>query len=74
MFISQVDQLAAHDAQSVETVSSLYVMKSRPLQGVLVDPKYKSGISGGSVAGQQKEDLFPEVRKHYGVKTISALQ
>ncbi|XP_053199612.1 fibrinogen alpha chain [Scomber japonicus] len=58
----QVDQLAAHDAQSVETVSSLYVMKSRPLQGVLVDPKYKSGISGVSVAGQQKEDLFPEVK------------
>lgn len=44
-------------------MGTLYVMKSRPLQDVHVDSIYKSkDVSGGRVAAQQKEDMFPEVR------------
>lgn len=57
--VSQVNQLDAHSAQNVETVGTLYVMKSRPLQDVLVDSIYKSGAR---VEAQKTEDMFPEVR------------
>lgn len=36
-------------------------MKSRPLQGVLVDSIYKTK----AVDGQQKQDLFSDVRDFY---------
>ncbi|XP_070785972.1 fibrinogen alpha chain-like [Enoplosus armatus] len=49
----QIDQLDSQSAQNIETVGTLYVMKSRPLQGVIVDSIYKSA--------QQTEDVFPEV-------------
>ncbi|KAM9717634.1 uncharacterized protein ACNS7B_021255 [Menidia menidia] len=54
----QVQQLSTQAAQSIEAVGSLYVMKSRPLKDVLVSSIYKSK----DVAGQQKEDMFPEVK------------
>uniref|UniRef100_A0A4W5K227 Fibrinogen alpha chain n=1 Tax=Hucho hucho TaxID=62062 RepID=A0A4W5K227_9TELE len=53
----QMDQLEAQSVQSVETVRTLYVMKSRPLKDVVVDSKYKSGL-----AEEQKEVFFPEVK------------
>lgn len=54
-------QLEAQAAQSVESVGTLYVMKSKPLRDVLVDSIYKSKDVEG-LAGQQKEDVFPGVR------------
>lgn len=56
----QINQLDSQSAQSIETVGTLYVMKSRPLQDVIVDSKYKSK-DGSTVAAQLKEDMFPEV-------------
>ncbi|XP_038831671.1 fibrinogen alpha chain-like [Salvelinus namaycush] len=53
----QMDQLEAQRVQSVETVGSLHIMKSRPLKDVLVDSKFKSSLSG-----EQKQDFFPEVK------------
>ncbi|XP_016535172.1 fibrinogen alpha chain isoform X2 [Poecilia formosa] len=53
----QVNQLDAQTAQSVETVGTLYVMKSRPLQDVIVDSRFKSK----DVAAQRTEDVFPQV-------------
>ncbi|XP_036814250.1 uncharacterized protein LOC110536442 isoform X2 [Oncorhynchus mykiss] len=53
----QMDQLESQSVPSVETVSTLYVMKSRPLKDVVVDSKYKSGP-----AEEQKEVFFPEVK------------
>nr|XP_046174269.1 fibrinogen alpha chain-like [Oncorhynchus gorbuscha] len=53
----QMDQLEAQRVQSVETVGSLHIMKSRPLKDVLVDSKFKS-----SLVGEQKQDFFPEVK------------
>ncbi|XP_054912139.1 fibrinogen alpha chain-like [Poeciliopsis prolifica] len=53
----QVNQLDAQAAQSVDTVRTLYVMKSRPLQDVIVDSRFKSK----DVAAQRTEDLFPQV-------------
>ncbi|KAK6291664.1 hypothetical protein J4Q44_G00374490 [Coregonus suidteri] len=41
----QIDQLEAQSVQSVETVGSLHVMKSRPLKDVVVDSKYKSSLA-----------------------------
>uniref|UniRef100_A0A3B5LDH1 Fibrinogen alpha/beta/gamma chain coiled coil domain-containing protein n=1 Tax=Xiphophorus couchianus TaxID=32473 RepID=A0A3B5LDH1_9TELE len=58
----QVNQLDAQVAQSVETVGTLYVMKSRPLQDVIVDSRFKSK----DVAGQRTADLFPQVRNALG--------
>ncbi|XP_032374918.1 fibrinogen alpha chain isoform X2 [Etheostoma spectabile] len=55
----QVGQLDALSAQSIESVGTLSVMKSRPLQGVIVDSVFKSKDVGG---GQQRENMFPEVR------------
>ncbi|XP_051251163.1 fibrinogen alpha chain [Dicentrarchus labrax] len=53
----QISQLDSQSAQNIESVGTLYVMKSRPLQGVIVDSIYKSK----DVAAQQREDMFPEV-------------
>uniref|UniRef100_A0A3B3WM05 Fibrinogen alpha/beta/gamma chain coiled coil domain-containing protein n=2 Tax=Poecilia mexicana TaxID=48701 RepID=A0A3B3WM05_9TELE len=53
----QVNQLDAQTARSVETVGTLYVMKSRPLQDVIVDSRFKSK----DVAAQRTEDVFPQV-------------
>ncbi|XP_040887567.1 fibrinogen alpha chain [Toxotes jaculatrix] len=57
----QINQLDSQSAQNIETVGTLYVMKSRPLQEVVVSSIYKSGLDG-EVAAQQKEDMFPEVK------------
>ncbi|XP_061566057.1 fibrinogen alpha chain [Cololabis saira] len=54
----QVVQLDSQWAQNIESVGTLYVMKSRPLKDVVVDSIYKSKV----VAGQQRQDLFPEVK------------
>lgn len=61
-FLPQVNQLDAQVAQSVDTVGTLYVMKSRPLQDVIVDSRFKSK----DVAGQRTADLFPQVRNALG--------
>ena len=59
----QITQLNSQFQSPQESVGTLYVMKSRPLQDVHVDSIYKSkDVSGGRVAAQQKEDMFPEVR------------
>lgn len=59
--VSQVAQLDSQTPQ--ESVATLYVMKSRQLQDVVVDSIYKSkDIGGGRVAGQQTEDVFHDVR------------
>ncbi|XP_076580936.1 uncharacterized protein LOC143316958 isoform X2 [Chaetodon auriga] len=57
----QINQLDSHSAQNIESVGTLFVMKSRPLQDVIVDSIYKSKNVDSTVAGQQKEDMFPEV-------------
>ncbi|XP_070849953.1 fibrinogen alpha chain [Chaetodon trifascialis] len=57
----QISQLDSHSAQNIESVGTLFVMKSRPLQDVVVDSIYKSKDVDSKVAGQQKEDMFPEV-------------
>lgn len=51
----QVNQLDSNTVQS--SPGSLYVMKSRPLKDVVVDSRFKSK----DVAGQQREDVFPQV-------------
>lgn len=61
--ISQVNQLDSQAAQNIKTVGTLYVMKSGLLKDVIVDSIYKSKDDSGTVAAQQREDLFPEVRK-----------
>ncbi|XP_017292488.1 fibrinogen alpha chain [Kryptolebias marmoratus] len=53
----QVQQLEANSVQNIESVGTLYVMKSRKLKDVTVDSIYKSK----DVGAQQKEDLFPQV-------------
>lgn len=62
--VSSVSQVAQLDSQTPqESVATLYVMKSRQLQDVVVDSIYKSkDIGGGRVAGQQTEDVFHDVR------------
>lgn len=60
--LPQVNQLDAQVAQSVETVGTLYVMKSRPLQNVIVDSRFKSK----DAAAQRREDLFSQVRNASG--------
>ncbi|KAI3375880.1 hypothetical protein L3Q82_003758 [Scortum barcoo] len=54
----QINQLDTQSAQTIETVGTLYVMKSKPLKDVVVDSIYKSGAR---VEAQQTEDMFPEV-------------
>lgn len=56
----QVNQLDSQSAQNIETVGTLYVMKSKPMKEGIVDSIYKSKDSVG-VAAQQSEDMFPEV-------------
>ena len=58
--IAQVNQLDSQSHQTVDTVRTLYVMKSRPLKDTVVSSIYKSGISGAAVP-QKKDDLFPDV-------------
>ncbi|XP_030631846.1 fibrinogen alpha chain [Chanos chanos] len=58
----QLDHLDSLAVQSVETVSSLRVMKSRPLKEELVSSVYKSGLTGGERA-EQKLDLFGDVKQ-----------
>lgn len=50
----QLDRLDTLRAQSVETVSSLKVLKSRPLKDVHVPTIYKSGSTGTERAAQRK--------------------
>lgn len=56
--IFQLKQLDLQSAQSVESVKTLYVMKSRPLK----DDPSDSLLKAKAVDGQQKEEMFPEVR------------
>lgn len=56
----QVNQLDLQSAQSVESVKTLYVMKSRPLKDDPVDGFFKSKPQHG----QQRQDMFQEVRPH----------
>jgi len=56
--VPQVQQLDSKSAQNIESVGTLYVMKSRPLKNVVVDSIYKSK----DVAAQRREDMFPEVK------------
>uniref|UniRef100_A0A3Q2TA04 Fibrinogen alpha chain n=1 Tax=Fundulus heteroclitus TaxID=8078 RepID=A0A3Q2TA04_FUNHE len=53
----QINQLDSNAAQNIESVGTLYVMKSRPLQNVVVDSRFKSK----DVAAQQREDMFAQV-------------
>ncbi len=58
-----MNQLDSLSGQSIESVGSLHVMKSRPLQDKLVDDRFKSrDIDSSGVAAQQREDIFQEVR------------
>ncbi|XP_022534929.2 fibrinogen alpha chain [Astyanax mexicanus] len=56
----QLDRLDTMQVQSVETVSSLRVMKSRPMKDVVVPSIYKSGMTGTDRA-EQKKPLFTDV-------------
>lgn len=56
--IFQLLQLDLQSAQSVESVKTLYVMKSRPLK----DDPSNSLLKAKVVDGQQREDMFHEVR------------
>lgn len=56
--IFQLKHLDSQSAQSVESVKTLYVMKSRPLKDDPVDSVWKSK----PLDGQQREDMFHEVR------------
>ncbi|XP_042257686.1 fibrinogen alpha chain [Thunnus maccoyii] len=58
----QVDQLDTHAAQSVESVGTLYVMKSRQLKDVVVDTVFKSKDVISGAAAEQRQDMFPEVK------------
>ena len=60
--MSQVAQLDSQSAQSVESVSSVYVMKSRALKEVLVDSRYRSKQTVGTGDAGQTQDFFPDVR------------
>ncbi|TRY84907.1 hypothetical protein DNTS_002026 [Danionella cerebrum] len=53
----QMDNLNAMQVQSVETVSSLGIMKSRPLKDVVVPTIYKTAAG----KGEQKKQLFGDV-------------
>ncbi|KAM8747559.1 fibrinogen alpha chain-like isoform 1-T1 [Acanthopagrus schlegelii] len=57
----QINQLDSQSAQSIDSVKTLYVMKSRPLQDQLVDSIYKSKDTTGAVAAQRREDVFTDV-------------
>ncbi|XP_051559263.1 fibrinogen alpha chain-like [Myxocyprinus asiaticus] len=55
----QMDNLNALTVQSVETVSTLGIMKSRPLKDVVVPSIYKTGPGTGTA--EQKRLLFGDV-------------
>ncbi|XP_023118244.2 fibrinogen alpha chain [Amphiprion ocellaris] len=57
----QINQLDSQFPQNIESVGTLYVMKSKPLQDVIVDSVYKSKDIGIGTAAQKKDDLFQEV-------------
>uniref|UniRef100_G3Q4A9 Fibrinogen alpha chain n=1 Tax=Gasterosteus aculeatus TaxID=69293 RepID=G3Q4A9_GASAC len=54
----QVNQLDSQSAQNIESVGTLYVMKSRPLKDSVVDSPFKSKDVDG---GTQKQNMFPDV-------------
>ncbi|RVE60802.1 hypothetical protein OJAV_G00185030 [Oryzias javanicus] len=54
----QVTQLDSQSPQNIEAAGTLYVMKSRPLQDVLVDSIYKTK----AVDGQQRQDMFSDIK------------
>uniref|UniRef100_A0A3P9LK56 Fibrinogen alpha chain n=1 Tax=Oryzias latipes TaxID=8090 RepID=A0A3P9LK56_ORYLA len=54
----QVAQLDSQTPQNIEAAGTLYVMKSRPLKDLQVDSIYKSK----AVQGQQKQDLFSDIK------------
>ncbi|XP_072513506.1 fibrinogen alpha chain-like [Salminus brasiliensis] len=56
----QIDRLDTMRVQSVETVSSLRVMKSRPMKDVVVPSIYKTGMTGTERA-EQKKSFFTDV-------------
>ncbi|CAN9509366.1 unnamed protein product [Ophioblennius macclurei] len=61
----QIQQLDSQSAQSIESVGSLYVMKSRPLKDLVVDNIYKSkdlDPAAAAAASQQRVDVFNEVK------------
>lgn len=60
--MSQINQLNSHSAQSIESVGALYVMKSRALKDAVVSNIYKSKDVVSGPAGQQRDDLFTEVK------------
>ncbi|XP_018518875.1 fibrinogen alpha chain [Lates calcarifer] len=57
----QITQLDSQPAQSIESVGTLYVMKSRRMQDTNVDSIYKSGATGATVSAQRRQDMFPDV-------------
>uniref|UniRef100_A0A8C7XXP9 Fibrinogen alpha chain n=1 Tax=Oryzias sinensis TaxID=183150 RepID=A0A8C7XXP9_9TELE len=54
----QVAQLDTQTPQNIEAAGTLFVMKSRPLKDLQVDSIYKSK----AVQGQQKQDLFSDIK------------
>lgn len=56
--IFQLKQLDSQSPQSVDSVKTLYVMKSRPLKDDPVD----SLLKAKPLDGQQRGDVFTEVR------------
>lgn len=58
----QLDRLNPLQVQSVETVSSLKVLKIRPLKDVEVPSKYKSGTTGIETA-EQRKTFFTDVNQ-----------
>ncbi|XP_036413643.1 fibrinogen alpha chain [Colossoma macropomum] len=56
----QMERLDTVRVQSVETVSSLRVMKSRPMKDVVLPSVYKAGVPGAERA-EQRKPLFTDV-------------
>lgn len=56
--VVQLKQLDSQSSQSIESVKTLYVMKSRPLKDDPVNSVFKAKAPDG----QQREDVFHEVR------------
>ncbi|KAE8279501.1 Fibrinogen alpha chain Fibrinopeptide A Fibrinogen alpha chain Precursor [Larimichthys crocea] len=59
----QVNQLDSQSAQAIESVGTLYVMKSKTLQDShAVDGIFKSKVIATGAAAQEVQDIFPEVK------------
>uniref|UniRef100_A0A8D3DEM0 Fibrinogen C-terminal domain-containing protein n=1 Tax=Scophthalmus maximus TaxID=52904 RepID=A0A8D3DEM0_SCOMX len=61
----QVNQLESKSGQRIETVGTLYVMKSRPLDAAVLDSVYKTGGGGGgdsTLASLKQDDVFFSVK------------